>query len=276
MRRKGMALLCVLLANLMLARAALAQAAPALSVSGLEAAQTLAALEELTAQELETAGWMRAIWATGESGAEMYAGERTEDAVVATLAPGIFLQGWRQLEGEAIFVRLGAGEDSLAGCIRAYTWVDNGAHCKVGYPVYQQAGTLVELLGVTEDGREIVRRDGKIELLAHWDAKDAVALESLGSYFVYPEPMTGELSDEAIMDAAAEALAARGEGDRINGEPLTEQGLRAFQPRVERWVDPQFGVRTAMVYFEDGQGVCHAVAEVDPASGFVVATNDNG
>ena len=130
---------------------------------------------------------------------QVRAGEAADDPIVATLAPGIFLKGWRRLEGGAIFVRLGVGENNLTGCIKEYTWADNGAHCPVGYPVYQQAGTLVERLGYTAAGREIVRRDGEIELPAHWTAQGAVALEEQGRYFVYPEPMNGEISDAEII-----------------------------------------------------------------------------
>ena len=88
--------------------------------------------------------------------------------------------------------------------------------------------------------------------------------------------MNGEISDAEIIRLALQELTNSGEPDRLTGEPLTAQMLEALQARVERWVDPQFGVRTAMVYLEDEQGNCRAVAEVDPASGWVVATNDNG
>lgn len=268
-------LLCTLAANL-LATSASAQERPIQAVLASDASQTLAALEAMAEQGLEIEGWIRDVWATGEAGAQVRAGEAADDPIVATLAPGIFLKGWRRLEGGAIFVRLGVGEKNLTGCIKEYTWADNGAHCPVGYPVYQQAGTLVERLGYTADGREIVRRDGEIELPAHWTAQGAVALEEQGRYFVYPEPMNGEISDAEIIRLALQELTNSGEPDRLTGEPLTAQMLEALQARVERWVDPQFGVRTAMVYLEDEQGNCRAVAEVDPASGWVVATNDNG
>lgn len=266
MPRGMLALLCALLIGI----------CPAQADSN--ASQAIAVLEALDSQELETQGWMRAIWATGEAGAQVCAGETADAPIIATLAPGVFLEGWRRLEGGAILVRLGAGEDGLTGCIpsEGYTWTDNGAHCAVDYPVYQQAGTLVEALGRTADGREIVRRDGAIELPPEWDAQGAVALERQGSYFAYPEPMAGERSDEEIAYEAAQALACNGEPDRLTGEPMTEQALQALTPRVSRLVDPQFGVRTAMVFFEDAQGVCRAVAEVDPASGRVIATDDNG
>ena len=268
-------LLCTLAANLP-ATSASAQERPIQAVLASDASQTLAALEAMAEQGLEIEGWIRDVWATGEAGAQVHAGEAADDPIVATLAPGIFLKGWRRLEGGAIFVRLGVGENNLTGCIKEYTWADNGAHCPVGYPVYQQAGTLVERLGYTADGREIVRRDGEIELPAHWTAQGAVALEEQGRYFVYPEPMNGEISDAEIIRLALQELINSGEPDRLTGEPLTAQMLEALQARVERWVDPQFGVRTAMVYLEDEQGNCRAVAEVDPASGWVVATNDNG
>ena len=58
MPRGMLALLCALLIGI----------CPAQADSN--ASQAIAVLEALDSQELETQGWMRAIWATGEAGAQ--------------------------------------------------------------------------------------------------------------------------------------------------------------------------------------------------------------
>lgn len=221
--------------------------------------------------------------ATGEAGATLHLFEGQ-----AKLYGGVFIDDlWLMGRDGPAIAFLGDAQDAASGMIdrSELTWTDNGANCGCFYPVYQQDGRLVEVLGEMDDGMLIVRRtddqDGSktvgFERLS--DLEGAVRLEGeAGSTsFFYTEPMHGEIPDDVAIACAVDALTRNQNDDEATGEPLTIESLSQMKAIVRRVVQPQWsGFTMLFVEFTDEDGVRRAFVELDPSSGALAAIGDNG
>lgn len=222
--------------------------------------------------------------ATGEAGATLH---RFDGQI--KLYGGVFLDDlWQMGQDGPMLAFLEDALDGAAGMIdrSELTWVDNGANCGCMYPVYQQDGQLVEVLGEMGDGMLIVRKtdnqNGKkktIEYARPEALESAVPLEGKAgdTSFLYTQPMNGEIPDSMAVDCAVNALTENPNYDEATGEMLTLERVAKLTASVRRYVQPQWhGLTMLFVEFTDADGVRRAFVELDPRDGTLVAIGDNG
>lgn len=241
--------------------------------------------EPADAQRLERL-WTRC---TAEGAVPLRRTPQADGAIAATLYGGVRLDDvWAMASGggqddapvSGLLVFLGDAQDEASGFLSAGSWTgwDNGTNCGCMYPVYQQDGELVEVLGRMADGRNIVRRGGAVTLEEEATLTGAVPLrgEPGDTTFFYDAPMKGEISDDEAIRCAIEGLIESGTQDEATGRALTRAALGAMLTHVIRAVQPQWGMTMLFVEFTDDAGARRAYAELWPDDGGFIAAGGNG
>lgn len=228
--------------------------------------------------------------AVASGGAALYAGLSADAPVVATLYGGVVLEDVQLLpDRKAALAAVGDASDSARGFLRegGWTYVDNGANCGVEYPVYEQDGTIIEVLGQLYDGQYILRRTDTLYGPAVVTLVSQSMLEALtapaqkagkyGSYFSYVTPLQGEISDaQAIETARAHFDEGGFIVDAVTGERLTHEAFDALTARVQRAISVQYGDTLLLVQFLDADGIVRTEVELAPDSGRIISWGGNG
>lgn len=218
---------------------------------------------------------------TPAEGAVLRESPAQDAPAIATLYGGVRLEdSLFTARRDAVLAALGDREDAARGFLAAGSWTywDNGANCGCMYPVCQQDGELVEVLGQMADGRYIVRRGGAVTLEEETALTGAVSLrgEPGDTTFFYDAPMKGEISDDEAVRCAIKGLIDAAAEDEATSGLLTREALGAMRASVIRAVQPQWEVTMLFVEFTDDAGVRHAYAELWPDDGRFVAAGGNG
>lgn len=223
--------------------------------------------------------------AVASGGTALYDGTGDGAAQIGWLYGGVPLYDAMLSVGEGcVLVGLGDDGDELRGWIRrgGFTWMDNGANCAEEYAVYETDEGIVEVLGVLEDGRHILKltddaeSDPVVTLSSRPVPQGAQLLARNGAYFVYSRPLNRELSDQAAIDAVLRQTKGHTVVDQLTGESVDASILQTLTPRVIRYFDPQYRHRMLFVAFYDDQGRCRVQAELYPESGELLAVGANG